>query len=294
MFVLNKDVIYLNGAGTGGLKKIIRSLDGGATWTDLTSNLAGAAGTTIFRTKWLNLKHGIVIGASGWAAKTTDGGLTWVQSNPGFSTLVDASFLHKNTWMAVSDRNGSFQVAKKTENISSISVNVTVNIEGLWNGKPHVTDTVTVELHNSTSPFAVVDAAKEVITVNGYQTYEFNSAPAGSYYIVVKHRNGLETWSAAPVVMTAGGNYDYDFTTASSQAYGNNMVLKAGKYCIYSGDANQDGVIDISDLATIDNDGFAFASGYLSTDCNGDNVIDLSDLSIADNNANNGISVMKP
>ncbi|GEM_PF-2987437 len=294
MFVLNKDVIYLNGAGTSGLKKIIRSLDGGATWTDITSNLAGAAGTTIFKTKWLNLKHGIVIGASGWAAKTTDGGLTWAQSNPGFSTLVDASFLNKNLWMAVSDRNGSFQAGRKTENITSISVNVTVNIEGFWNGKPHVLDTVTVELHNSTSPFAVVDVAKEVITVNGYQTYEFNSAPAGSYYIVVKHRNGLETWSAAPVVMAAGGNYNYDFTTASSQAYGNNMILKSGKYCIYSGDANQDGVIDVTDLSLIDNDGFSFASGYLPTDCNGDNVIDLTDLSIADNNASNSIAVIKP
>ncbi|MBS1517316.1 MAG: hypothetical protein JSS91_04445 [Bacteroidetes bacterium] len=292
LFVLNKDVVYLCGNGTGGVKKIIRSMDGGQTWTDLTGNLD--ANTTIFNTKWLNLKHGIVMGTSGYSAKTTDGGLTWAVSNPGFSTTVDGALSNKNTWFTVCDRNGSYQIGRKLSSLTSISLNVTMSIEGFWNGKPHVRDTVRVELHNSSSPFALVDVAKEVITVNGYQTYEFNSAPSGSYYIVLKHRNGLETWSAAPVAMTAGGNYNYDFTTASSQAYGNNMVLKAGKYCIYSGDANQDGVVDITDLGLIDNDGFNFASGYLSTDCNGDDVIDLTDLGICDNNANNTVGVIKP
>ncbi|MFZ1320208.1 MAG: hypothetical protein WAT71_01495, partial [Ignavibacteria bacterium] len=183
---------------------------------------------------------------------------------------------------------------RKYETNTSISVNVTMSIEGFWNGKPIVQDTVTVELHNSFSPFALVDSKKAYITPNGYQTYEFTSVASGSYYIVLKHRNGLETWSAGAMAMNQGDNINYDFTTASSQAFGNNMVLKAGEYCIYSGDANQDGVIDATDLGLIDNDAFSFVSGYVPTDCNGDAVIDLTDAGIADNNASNFVQVMKP
>ena len=53
------------------------------------------------------------------------------------------------------------------------------------------------------------------------------------------------------------------------------MILKGSKYCIYSGDANQDTVIDLSekDLAT----------GYLNIDLRGDGIVDLSDLNIAYN-----------
>lgn len=292
MFVFNKDIVYLNGGGSGGINKVVRSIDGGATWTDLTGNLLGTF--TAFRSKWINLKHGIVSGTNGYMAKTTNGGITWSASNPGGSTTVDCALPTKNLWLTVSDRNSAYEVWKKTESLTSISLNVTMSIEGFWNGKPHVVDTVTVELHSASSPFGVVDVAREVITINGFQTYEFYSAPAGSYYIVLKHRNGLQTWSAAPVAMTAGGNISYDFTTAASQAYGNNMVLKTGRYCIYSGDSNQDEVIDGSDGSIIDNDASSFQSGYLSTDLDGNNIIDGTDGSIWDNNASNNIAVIKP
>lgn len=47
---------------------------------------------------------------------------------------------------------------------------------------------------------------------------------------------------------------NYDFTPAASQTYGNNQTLVGSKYCIYSGDINQDNVIDAQDLAILDND----------------------------------------
>ncbi|MBK8983795.1 MAG: hypothetical protein IPM38_16125 [Ignavibacteria bacterium] len=57
-------------------------------------------------------------------------------------------------------------------------------------------------------------------------------------------------------------------------AYGNNLVLKGSVYCIYSGDVNQDYIIDISDLSDVDNDVFIFASGYKATDFNGDYIVE--------------------
>lgn len=292
MFVYDKDIIYLNGLGTGGLKKVIRSLDGGQTWTDLTGNLLSTF--TAFKTYWLNLKHGIVSGTGGYCAKTTDGGLNWTASNPGGFTTVGLSLPHKNTWYTIAANTPYYQAWRKYDNLTSISLNVTMLIEGFWDGKPMVTDTVTVQLRSSVSPYALVEETREVVNINGFQTYEFNSAPAGSYYVVLRHRNGLETWSAAPIDVEAGGNYDYDFTTSASLAYGNNMILKAGKYCIYSGDANQDGQVDASDISLTDNDAFNFATGYLPTDADGNNVIDNIDLSITDNNAFNFIGKQTP
>jgi len=87
----------------------------------------------------------------------------------------------------------------------------------------------------------------------------------------------------------------YDFTTAASQAYGNNLKLKGSKYCTYSGDINQDGIIDASDLIKIYNDSYVGVTGrYIVSDLNGDSVVDASDISTADNNVYNGVMKITP
>ena len=86
-----------------------------------------------------------------------------------------------------------------------------------------------------------------------------------------------------------------DFTNSASQAYGSNLVLHGGKYCIYSGDVNQDGITDGSDLMKIFNDSYAGLTGrYLASDLNGDNIADAADLAILDNNVFNGILKIIP
>jgi hypothetical protein len=47
---------------------------------------------------------------------------------------------------------------------------------------------------------------------------------------------------------------------------------------------NQDGTVDASDMAEVDNDNAIFAFGYNTTDANGDGATDASDISIVDNN----------
>ncbi|HAY35208.1 MAG TPA: hypothetical protein DCY06_13845, partial [Bacteroidetes bacterium] len=106
-------------------------------------------------------------------------------------------------------------------------------------------------------------------------------------------RNGLETWSKTPQQFSS--NYlNYNFTTNANKAFGDNMILKGSKWTIYSGDVNQDGVIDIADNSLIDNDAFNFESGYIRTDLNGDGIADISDQAIADNNAFNFVSKVTP
>jgi hypothetical protein len=76
----------------------------------------------------------------------------------------------------------------------------------------------------------------------------------------------------------------YDFTSAEVQVYGSNMVLKGGKYCLYSGDVNHDNNVNLLDLIAVDNDNTNIITGYVDTDVNGDNIVNLLDLIIVDNN----------
>jgi hypothetical protein len=179
-----------------------------------------------------------------------------------------------------------------------VTLKLTALIEGFYNQATNkmIRDTVMVYIRISTSaPFTVVDSAKVVPDSLGQVSIDFRNVKTGSYYIVIKHRNSIETWSKSPGTNLAQGTTNiYDFTISQSQAYGNNLVLKGTRYCIYSGDVNQDEVVDGSDLALIDNDASNFTKGYVVTDVNGDQVVDGSDLSLDDNNASNFVSVIKP
>lgn len=167
-------------------------------------------------------------------------------------------------------------------------------IQGFYNDITMVPDTVTVELHNSSSPYALIDSKKEILNASGTGTFSFNNAVNVSpYYIVIKHRNGLETWSSSEKSFVSS-LLSYDFTTDSSKAYGNNMVQKGTKWCIYSGDVNQDEFIDGSDVSDCYNDASIGQSGYVITDVTCDDFVDGTDVSIIYNNASAGIGAAYP
>jgi len=176
---------------------------------------------------------------------------------------------------------------------------ITLAQEGLYNvstGKLNLKDTVTIYLRNISPPYSIVDSATSVIdSVNLTGSFLFNTASSGTYYLVIRHRNTLETWSkSGGEIYNAGTVFRYDFTSSSSQALGNNMILNGTRWCIYSGDVDQDGVIDASDMSKVDNDASASVSGYNSTDLDGDNLTDSNDLSILDNNLQFSKIVVKP
>lgn len=156
------------------------------------------------------------------------------------------------------------------------------------------TDTITVELRNPTTPYGVFSTTKGVLATNGTATINTNPSQAvgNSYYIVLKHRNAVETWSAAPVPINASGSYN--FSTAASQAFGNNMVLINGIYAIYSGDLFKDGNVDPLDYSLWETDNNNFAFGYFATDLNGDGNVDPLDYSIWEANNNAFIFANKP
>lgn len=180
-----------------------------------------------------------------------------------------------------------------------IILSLTLIVEGLYNHTSNkmVCDTVRVYLRNDVSPYSVVDSSSAVIDSSGAGQFQFSNAAFGSgYYLEVSHRNSIETWSKNPLQITAS-ILNYDFTGTNTQAYGDNMKLidiTPLKYGIYSGDTNQDGLVDGTDLVMIENDANSYLTGYLATDLNGDEIIDGSDALIADNNAANFVIAVTP
>jgi hypothetical protein len=113
---------------------------------------------------------------------------------------------------------------------------------------------------------------------NGIAPTSFQHAPNGNYYIVIKHRNHIETWSALPQSFQTGTVVNYDFTTGSNKAYGNNLKQIGSFWVLIGGDINQDGFVDPLDYnAFIPQFG---RDGYINADLNGDNYADGYDLPI--------------
>lgn len=164
----------------------------------------------------------------------------------------------------------------------SLKLTVTALIEGFYaNGG--LQDTLQVHLAKPTSPYTKYAPAKGLSSTGGVDFYLPKTNNETSYYVAVTHRNAVETWSASPI-NTSSFPAAYNFTNAQSQAYGSNMVQISGKWCIFSGDVNQDGSVDLTDLIEVDNDNANFVTGYVPSDVDGNLSSDLSDMIIVDNN----------
>ena len=188
------------------------------------------------------------------------------------------------------------------------SLRLTLLLEGLYNGtslnkaqnvegdqfEGNVADQIGIELHHSTPPYATA-VGPYIVNVNTDGTVQVGipAALSSSYYVVVHHRNSVETWSGSAIAFNQPV-ITYNFTTSANQAFGSNMKLVSGKYLIYGGDVNQDGYVDTGDMTPVDNDSANFASGYLNTDVNGDGFVDTGDMTIIDNNSAGFVGAVTP
>lgn len=193
-------------------------------------------------------------------------------------------------------RNSSYNVRLDIEPQTNPRAYIRLINEGFYNAATNISvpDTFRVYARGSTSPYAVADSSKAVIDGIDFDAiFEFNTLARGTnYYLQVKHRNHIQTWSSSPAPVRR-----IDFTGNISSAYGNNMVLvdtSPARYGIYAGDVDQNGSVDISDVSEIDNDAFNFVSGYVPSDLNGDNVSDVTDLALCDNNVFNFVGAVMP
>lgn len=155
-------------------------------------------------------------------------------------------------------------------------------------------DDITVELHEVANPSNVVASTLARLKTNGIANCIFPPLN-GNYYVVLNHRNSIQTWSADPVTISSSPA-TYNFSVAANKAYGNNMIeIETGIWAIYTGDLNQDGYIDGFDYPDFDTDSQNNVSGvYVATDFNGDGYVDGFDYPVFDFNSQNNVSAVTP
>ncbi len=163
-------------------------------------------------------------------------------------------------------------------------------------------DTIELFLANESLPWDYVYGSYAIpIATDGTCTTSVPGGFSGSYYIVVRHRQSVETWSGLPVSFS-GSMITYDFTVSPDRAYGNNekeVSSNPGQYALFSGDVTgisgiQDGYIDIFDNNDVFNHSQGGAYGYLVQDLNGDGFVDIFDNVQVFNNLQSGIGINTP
>ena len=215
-----------------------------------------------------------------------------------------------NTSMAASTMPAKFTLTDTTSiPLSSVDLSLTAFLQGLYQGSSTMTsspfnadgttptniaDTITVELHDASTQ-ALSYSVIGTISTSGTGTFTFPAGVNGnSYYISVRHRNSIQTWSTAPVLMNPTGT-TYNFSTAATQAAGSNLVNDgSGVYMIYTGDINQDGAVDFNDYPSLDIASSSGVLGYDSSDLNGDASVDFNDYPMIDINSSNGVLSTTP
>ncbi|MEO8666212.1 MAG: hypothetical protein ABI462_12030 [Ignavibacteria bacterium] len=192
-----------------------------------------------------------------------------------------------------------FYSVSSTGGCSASNLYVTVALEGFYDEvlDQHPTyEVVYLYLAETTPPYNIVDTALTYLDYSSMSNVcTFARAPAGNYYLIVKHRNTVETWSSTPVAINTTNPAFYNFTANNERAYGGNTVLKGSRWCLYSGDVDQNGNINLEDIISIHNDIITFVFGdRLDSDLNGDDYVNLADMLIAYNNSLHFVSKITP
>jgi parallel beta-helix repeat protein len=188
------------------------------------------------------------------------------------------------------------------------TLNLIVFLEGLMTGtnvmrqaqditgpryNPGIADEITVELRQSSNYNNIIYSATAFLSTNGQAVVNIPSYLNNIYYLTVRHRNSIETTSIIPVSFL-NPVISYNFSSGAAQAYGSNQKVMFGTYVLYGGDVNQDGIVDGSDMAAIDNASTAVLHGYVPEDANGDAIVDGSDMAMIDNNSTATVMVHHP
>ena len=187
----------------------------------------------------------------------------------------------------------NFTVGAATANLS-----LQVLLQGMYIGSgqmiaainpsanPNACDTITVSLAAATSPYAILYSNKDTINLSGLGVFTFPGAVIGSsYYIVVRHRNSLETWVQHRYPSAVRTFRTISKTPPRKPMAANQASLGGGKFGLHSGDTNQDDLIEASDYSAVENAVQSFLFGYVATDLNGDQLVEASDYSLVENNS---------
>ena len=76
--------------------------------------------------------------------------------------------------------------------------------------QPLDADSIIVELHDSIAPYNTIYSSTGILDVGGNCMLTFPPSAIGSYYYIsIKQRNTLETWSKNPVLISTSTTYNF-------------------------------------------------------------------------------------
>ncbi|HNQ61725.1 MAG TPA: T9SS type A sorting domain-containing protein [Bacteroidia bacterium] len=147
---------------------------------------------------------------------------------------------------------------------------------------PNICDTATIVLIDSISGQGIY-CDRVPFSVRGYG---YSIIPSvyfgGNYQIGVKFRNTIHIVSMNTLLLDSV-NKSIDLTLAANLCCSFDTTY--GVAAAYSGDVNNDGTIDGTDLGIIDNDITMGLTGYVISDLTGDAIVNSLDLNLANDNS---------
>lgn len=120
-------------------------------------------------------------------------------------------------------------------------------IQGFYNPSTNlmVPDTIRIYLRSFFPPYTISDSSKSVVNSSGLCLFSFfNANNDQQYFLQLKHRNSIETWSNT--FSFDNNEAIYNFFNAAGSAFGNNQIqvdTSPNRFAIYGGDVNQDDAI---------------------------------------------------
>jgi hypothetical protein len=216
---------------------------------------------------------------------------------------VPAAITSSNCKIRLSDAGNANYISTSDQPFSILTisdtlpyVDLTALLEGFYDPGSGlmIPDTVKLGLYAVDTTYHRIDSLMVRLDSLGRARGYFHHSTRGVYYVVIKHRNHLETWSHAPVNFALGSITRLDFSQTQDSAYANNLAPSGSRWCLYGGDVDQDGYIDNNDLFLVNQDAYNYREGYARTDVDGNGFVDNRDLMIIDANAFNFIRVQRP
>jgi hypothetical protein len=166
---------------------------------------------------------------------------------------------------------------------------------GFFGSNPAIVDWVFVQARATTpaptSPPMTVAASRagflktdgSIVDIDGTSSLSFPSLSAGSYYVVVDHRNHIRAMSASGVA-TVNDTLDYDFTDSQAKAYTPGPPAVAMKslsgsfFGLFAGDGTRDRQVTAADFNLWLLETKAVKVGYRDPDFDLDGQVTASDF----------------
>ena len=198
--------------------------------------------------------------------------------------------------------------------LNSRTLSVRANLEGLFDNNTNllkealdgntglpkwgvgIADKIDLELHQSNAPYTTINSQNNlVLSTSGIITAATPCGDSSDYYIAIKNRNHLETWSALPIPFNSQNIY-YDFTTNGMQAYGTDAQrnVNPNVYAFYLGDLDQGGWVDAIDFNVFEPDLTVGSTGFYTSDFNGSGWVDSDDFNLFEPRLTMGVSSQWP